>query len=201
MQHVDVRHAGKRRVAAVEHEPGLHERQVERLAVIGHNRACLGGDLGDGVEQRALRREAGQHELPDPERRAVEPAAPDQERVGAGAASQTGGFEVNEQRASGAGGIGQQMQVRPLPIGARHGVSDGDVAMAVTRAIGSIDDQEPLPGHVVPLTPQDGGCAGGVERIGDAVGAVGIGDQRSGIGRIVLRLVAAVDSRSPIRDP
>ncbi len=57
----------------------------------------VAGDVAHGFEQHPLGCEARKQELADVEATAIEPAAADEERIGAGAAGQAGRFEVEKQ--------------------------------------------------------------------------------------------------------
>ena len=100
MKHVHVRHFRKRRGQPLQDKARLHERQIERLAVVGHDTHRAGGKLRDRFEQRTLGAEVRQEELPQPERRAVEPTAANKKGIRARATGKAGGFEVEEEKLS-----------------------------------------------------------------------------------------------------
>ena len=68
MEHVEVRHFVQRRRHAMEGPARFHHRHVEGLAVVGDDQIGLVEQLRGRREQRPLRVEAAQEELPDLER-------------------------------------------------------------------------------------------------------------------------------------
>lgn len=91
----------------VHEEAGLHHRQVEAPAVVGHDGrrpldTIRNGELVhervNGVQERALLAEAAQEVLPREEVISLEPPAAHEEGVRAGAPAEARGFEVEEER-------------------------------------------------------------------------------------------------------
>ena len=74
----------------------LHQRHVEALAVVGDDQACGVEDSRQRFEHRALAARTIQEELPDPKSPVLEPAAADEKRERAGATTEAGGLDVEE---------------------------------------------------------------------------------------------------------
>ena len=82
---------------AREHETRLEQRQVEAGAVEGDHAARALEQRGQRGEQRGLLVEVAHEVLRHHERVALDPAGPDEKRVGPGAPGQAGGLRVEEQ--------------------------------------------------------------------------------------------------------
>src|SRR6516164_5607737 len=96
MQYIDVRFVVAEPAEAMKQVSRLEHRRVEGFAVEADQRPRVRALAGDGLEHRALVRVARHHVLPRDEAVALEPRAPDEERVRAGAAVQAGRFQVEE---------------------------------------------------------------------------------------------------------
>ena len=99
-QHVEVRHVGRRAVAAMERPPRVHCRDVERPAVVGDEQRRLVEDPAQRVEHRRLPRRAGEEELPHAKAAVLEPAAAGEKRHRAGAAGESRGLDVEKHDAT-----------------------------------------------------------------------------------------------------
>src|SRR5262249_3328979 len=97
MKQVEMRTIGAEPRTAMEETPCLEDRRVERFAVEADEAARFGHRARNGLEHRALLGKARHQKLARDEAVAVEPTAPDEERVRAGAAAQPRGFEIEEQ--------------------------------------------------------------------------------------------------------
>ena len=119
---------------------------------------ALGRQVGDRLEQRTLGREAREKELPDPERPAVEPAAADEERVGAGAAGEAGGLEIDEQQtACRTSALREQRQSAARRRRTAAGRRPGPSSHGDSRRVRAIDDEEALAAALVPFAVEDVG--------------------------------------------
>ena len=98
MKHVDMRELAERRRQPVQRKARLDQRQVERFPVVGHDRATQARNVGDGFQEHTLGRKVRQEELPHSKAAVLIPGAANEERIGAGAAGDAGGFEVDEEQ-------------------------------------------------------------------------------------------------------
>ena len=113
VEHVEVRFFPERRWYAVEQPACFHDRQVERLAVVGHEAARAGNRVGDRREQRALGGVRRQQKLMDLESAEIEVAAADEKCDRSGAAAQSCRLDVQEDRAAGSV---QRREIRDLTV-------------------------------------------------------------------------------------
>jgi hypothetical protein len=91
----------RKRGTAREHEPRRDQRQVERLAIVGHQHRRIGDAPGESIEHGRFLAELTQEELLDDEGpcRGVEPGEPDEKRDRARAGRETRRFGVEVERA------------------------------------------------------------------------------------------------------
>jgi hypothetical protein len=115
--------------------------------------------LGDGLEQRAFGGEVGEEELAQPENAAIEPSTADKERIAAGTARETGGFEVEEESLPGRVGPARSEQVQPWPRW--KAIGHAYAPMPVAGRARAIDDQESAAARFAPFAAED---FGGVRR-------------------------------------
>ena len=97
MQHVHVRAIDERRPLAVEGEAVLEQGHIERLAVVGHERAARIEAIANRREQRALECVAHHEVLPHAKTALLEPAAANKKRIGSRTAGQSGRLEIEKQ--------------------------------------------------------------------------------------------------------
>ncbi len=98
VEEVQVRHLPEGEAAAVQAEAGVEERDVEGLPVVGDDAREAGEVFFEGLQQRPLLVIVAHEVLPHLEAVALEPARADQEGGGAGAAGETRGLGVQEDR-------------------------------------------------------------------------------------------------------
>jgi hypothetical protein len=96
MHHVAVRNGVQRHLQAMKQPSRFHDRNVERLAVVGDDEISLFEELGDGPQQRSLGRMTGEQKLPHLKRPEVEEPATHQERDGPRSSAEARRLEIDE---------------------------------------------------------------------------------------------------------
>ena len=132
-------------------KPGFEQRHVECLAVVGDQRARVGGCTGDILEEAAFGAISGQQKLPHLERRALEPSATHQECIRAGASGESGRFEIDEQHTRLSNRWLEERQRRPATLTAGCAVGNDGTTVAMTGRIRPIDDDVTLAARFPPF--------------------------------------------------
>ena len=96
MQGVEVHQAREGRLQPCQRVAGFEQRHVKRFAVVGYEPLAGSSALRQRLQDGFFLRIISQEELPDHELHAFHSANADQERTGARAAGQAGGFRVEK---------------------------------------------------------------------------------------------------------
>ena len=144
VQHVHVREAVEGRREAVEVEPRLEHRHVERLAVVAHQAGRSSDQPVHFVEQRALVLERAKEVLARAEAVRLEIRAADQERIRPRASGQAGGLKVDEEERAGSRGLGRlpahQCQLRRVCERQPVDVADANGPVPMIGRVEAFDD-------------------------------------------------------------